>query len=274
VPYSGKLRALYYLGIHTVWKWFHLLGAPKSFFEISGKLLPWFGVAAGLTITVGIVWGLAFAPQDYQQGNAMRIMYMHVPSSILAQSSYMLMATAGAVFLIWRIKLADIALQCAAPIGASITVLALATGSVWGKPMWGTWWVWDARLTSTLVLLFLFIGVMALRSAMENREASGRATAVLAVVGVINLPIIKFSVEWWNTLHQSSSFSLTEKPAMPAEMWVPLLVMVIGFYLFFFTVWMMRIRIEILQRENRTEWVRQLVSEKVSDAVSNRCRIP
>jgi|TARA_B100000959_G_scaffold59935_2_gene62940 heme exporter protein C len=267
VPYSGKLRALYYLGIHTVWKWFHLLGAPKSFFEISGKLLPWFGVAAGLTITVGIVWGLAFAPQDYQQGNAMRIMYMHVPSSILAQSSYMLMATAGAVFLIWRIKLADIALQCAAPIGASITVLALATGSVWGKPMWGTWWVWDARLTSTLVLLFLFIGVMALRSAMENREASGRATAVLAVVGVINLPIIKFSVEWWNTLHQSSSFSLTEKPAMPAEMWVPLLVMVIGFYLFFFTVWMMRIRIEILQRENRTEWVRQLVSEKVSDAV-------
>ncbi len=211
-----------------------------------------------------MVWGLLFAPADYQQGNAQRIMYMHVPSSILAQSSYMMMATAGAVFLIWRIKMADIALQCAAPIGASITLLALATGSIWGKPMWGTWWEWDARLTSTLVLLFLFIGIMVLRSAMENRESAGRATAVLSVVGVINIPIIKYSVEWWNTLHQSSSFGLTEKPAMPSEMWLPLLVMVIGFYLFFFTVWMLRIRVEILQRENRTEWVRKLVADEVA----------
>jgi heme exporter protein C len=245
-----------------VWKWFHRLAAPKSFFEISGRWLPWFSVLAVLFLSVGIVWGLLFAPADYQQGNAQRIMYMHVPSSILAQSSYMMMATAGAVFLIWRIKLADVALQCAAPIGASITVLALATGAIWGKPMWGTWWVWDARLTSTLVLLFLFIGIMALRSAMESREAAGRATAVLAVVGVINIPIIKYSVEWWNTLHQSSSFSFTEKPAMPSEMWLPLLVMVIGFYLFFFTVWMLRMRVEILQRESRTDWVRRLVLAK------------
>jgi heme exporter protein C len=179
----------------------------------------------------------------------------------------MMMATAAAVFLIWRIKLADIALQCIAPIGASITALALITGSLWGKPMWGTWWVWDARLTSTLVLLFLFIGVMALRSAMENRQAAGRATAILAVVGVINLPIIKFSVNWWNTLHQSSSFTLTEKPAMPPEMWMPLLVMVIGFYLFLFVALILGMRNEILRRESRTQWVKQWVQEKSRNAV-------
>ncbi len=178
-----------------------------------------------------------------------------------------MMATAAAVFLIWRIKLADIALQCIAPIGASITALALITGSLWGKPMWGTWWVWDARLTSTLVLLFLFIGVMALRSAMENRQAAGRATAILAVVGVINLPIIKFSVNWWNTLHQSSSFTLTEKPAMPPEMWMPLLVMVIGFYLFLFVALILGMRNEILRRESRTQWVKQWVQEKSRNAV-------
>jgi heme exporter protein C len=208
-----------------------------------------------------------FAPADYQQGESVRIMYRHVPTSILAQSSYMMMATAAAVFLIWRIKLADIALQCIAPIGASITALALITGSLWGKPMWGTWWVWDARLTSTLVLLFLFIGVIALRSAMENRQAAGRATAILAVVGVINLPIIKFSVNWWNTLHQPASFTLTEKPAMPAEMWMPLLVMVIGFYLFMLVALILGMRNEVLRRESRTQWVKQWAQEKSRHAV-------
>lgn len=212
-----------------------------------------------MLLAVGAVWGLAYAPMDYQQGNSVRIMYIHVPAAILAQSIYMMMALAGAVFLIWRIKLADIALQCAAPIGASLTFLALATGSIWGRPTWGTWWEWDARMTSTLVLLFLFLGIIALRAAMESRESAARATAVLALVGVVNLPIIKYSVEWWNTLHQPSSFSLTEKPAMPAEMWMPLLVMVIAYYLCFFAVWMMRIRAEILLREYRTDWVRLLV---------------
>ena len=183
-----------------MWNWFHRLGAPRSFFEMTGRWLPWLSAASLLTLGAGTAWALLFAPADYQQGESVRIMYVHVPTSILAQSSYMMMATAAAVFLIWRIKLADIALQCIAPIGASITALALITGSLWGKPMWGTWWVWDARLTSTLVLLFLFIGVMALRSAMENRQAAGRATAILAVVGVINLPIIKFSVNWFTSL--------------------------------------------------------------------------
>lgn len=221
--------------------------------------MPWLVGLAVLTFSTGTIWALLFVPPDYQQGDTVRIMYMHVPASILAQSSYMMMATAAAVFLIWRIKLADVAVQCIAPIGASITFLALASGAIWGKPMWGTWWVWDARLTSTLVLFFLFVGAMALRSAMENKDGAGRATAILAVVGVVNLPIIKFSVDWWNTLHQPASIKLTEKPAMPIEMWLPLLVMVIGFYLFFFTVLTLRMQGEILVRERRSEWVTQRV---------------
>jgi heme exporter protein C len=243
-----------------MWKWFHKLGAPRSFYDISGRLLPWFWTFATLLIVTGVVWALAYVPEDYQQGDSVRIMYIHVPAAILSQSGYAMMAFAGAVFLIWRIKLADVALQCAAPIGASITFLALVTGSIWGKPTWGTWWVWDARLTSTLVLLFLYIGIMALRAAMENRESAGRATALLALVGVVNLPIIKYSVDWWFTLHQGSSFSLTEKPSMPPEMWMPLLVMVLGFYFFFFSLWMMRIRVEIINREFRTDWVKKLVA--------------
>lgn len=243
-----------------MWSWLHKLGAPRSFYVISGQMLPWFITATLLLFGVGIVWVLLFVPADYQQGHSVRIMYLHVPAAILAQSGYAMMALTGAVFLVWRIKLADIAMQCAAPIGASITFLALVTGSIWGKPTWGTWWVWDARLTSTLVLLFLYIGMMTLRSAMENRESAGRATAVLALVGVINLPIIKYSVDWWFTLHQPSSFTLTEKPTMPMEMWLPLLVMVFAYYLFFFTLWMTRIRIEIINREFRTEWVRRIVA--------------
>ncbi|MCB1644836.1 MAG: heme ABC transporter permease [Pseudomonadales bacterium] len=243
-----------------MWNWFHKLGAPRSFFEISGRLLPWTGVIAVLLLVTGAVWGLAFAPPDYQQGNSARIMYVHVPASILAQSSYLMMAGAAVVFMVWRMKLADIAIQCAAPIGASITFLALVTGAIWGKPTWGTWWVWDARLTSTLVQLFLFIGVIALRSAMENRESAGRAVSVLVLVGVVNIPVIKYSVDWWFTLHQSSSFSMTEKPAMPFSMWMPLLIMVLGYYAFFFTVWMMRIRSEILVRESRTRWVQEWVA--------------
>ena len=241
-----------------MWGWFHKLGSPKSFYEISGYLLPVMYTSAGILLVTGTIWALGFAPQDYQQGHSARIMYIHVPAAILAQSGYMMMAIAGAVFLIWRMKLADVALQCAAPIGATLTFLALVTGAIWGKPTWGTWWVWDARLTSTLILFFLYIGVMALRSAMEGRESVGRATAMLAVVGVINLPIIKYSVDWWFTLHQPSSFALTEKPSMPIEMWLPLLVMVLGFYLFFFSVWMVRIRTEILNREYRSQWVQSL----------------
>lgn len=240
-------------------RWFYQLASPKWCYQITGKLLPIFAWLALLCLGVGIVWALAFAPPDYQQGNSFRIMYLHVPAAILAQSCYMLMAIAGAIGLIWKMKVADMAAFAAAPIGASMAVLALATGAIWGKPTWGSWWVWDARLTSMLILLFLYLGVMALYAAMENPNTAAKAASILSLVGLVNIPIIKYSVEWWNTLHQPATFKLTEKPAMPIEMWLPLLIMVIGFYCFFAVSLMMRLRNEILRREKRASWVRELI---------------
>ena len=242
----------------VMFNWFHKFGSPRWCYGILGRLCLIAALATGLLLVVGVVWGLAFAPVDYQQGHSYRIMFIHVPAAFLAQSIYLMMAGAAAVFLIWRMKLADLAVQCAAPVGASITFLALATGALWGMPTWGTFWEWDARMTSTLVLFFLFVGMIALRSGLEYGPAAARACAILAIVGAVNIPIIKYSVEWWYSLHQTSSITLTEKPSMPASMWMPLLIMVVAYYGFFFTVWMMRIRTEILHRERRTGWVRDL----------------
>ncbi|TNC82423.1 MAG: heme ABC transporter permease [Oleiphilus sp.] len=246
------------------WTFFHKLGSPKWFYDISTRLQPWFAAIGLLMLTTGAVWGLAFAPQDYQQGHSFRIIYLHVPTAILAQSCYMMMALCAFVGLVWRMKIADMFIASAAPLGAAFTFLALFTGAVWGKPTWGTWWVWDARLTSMLVLLFLYFGLMALRAAFEDSEMSAKASAILVIVGVVNIPIIKYSVEWWNTLHQPATFKLTEKPAMPAEMWLPLLVMIIGIYCFFAAVLFSRVRNEILERERRTKWVRQIVETEAS----------
>ncbi|HWR81469.1 MAG TPA: heme ABC transporter permease [Pseudomonas sp.] len=238
------------------WTWFHKWGSPKWFYEVSGRWLTGFALAAAVLLVVGLIWGLAFAPPDYQQGNSFRIIYIHVPAAILAQSCYLMLAVAGAVGLIWKMKLADVALQQAAPIGAWMTVIALITGAVWGKPTWGTYWVWDARLTSMLVLLFLYFGVIALGQAISNRESAAKACAVLALVGAVNIPIIKYSVEWWNTLHQPATFKITGKASMAMEMWLPLLIMIIGFYCFFATVLLMRMRLEVLRREARASWVK------------------
>ncbi len=240
-------------------KWFFQMASPKWCYQISGKLLPYFLSLALIMLCAGLVWGLAFAPQDYQQGNSFRIIYIHVPSAILAQSIYLTMAIAGGIGIIWKMKIADMVAYACAPIGASMAFIALVTGAVWGKPTWGSWWVWDARLTSMLILLFLYFGVMALYSAMEKPENAARSVAILALVGLVNIPIIKYSVDWWNTLHQPATFTLTEKPAMPVEMWLPLLVMVLGFYCFFASALMLRLRNEILNREKRTSWVKQLV---------------
>lgn len=215
-----------------------------------------------LLLSAGAIWGLAFAPPDYQQGNSFRIIYIHVPSAILAQSCYMMMAACAFVGLVWRMKITDMFIAAAAPLGAMFTFLALFTGAVWGKPTWGTWWVWDARLTSMLVLLFLYFGLMALRAAFEDSDMTAKASAILVLVGVVNIPIIKYSVEWWNTLHQPATFKLTEKPAMVPEMWIPLLVMVIGIYCFFTASLFMRVRNEILIRERRTKWVRDFVEKE------------
>lgn len=238
------------------WTWFHKLGSPKWFYGLSGRLLPWFSVAAVLLLGIGVVWGLAFAPPDYQQGNSFRIIYIHVPTAMLAQSCYVLMAVAGAVGWVWKMKIADVVVQCAAPIGASFTAVALLTGAIWGKPTWGSWWVWDARLTSMLILLFLYLGLIALGQAISNRDSAAKACAVLAIVGVVNIPIIKYSVEWWSTLHQGATFSLTERPKMPEEMWLPLLFTVLGFYCFFAVVLLLRMRLEVLKREARSSWVK------------------
>jgi heme exporter protein C len=240
-------------------RWFYQLASPRWFYSFTGKLLPWFGLATLVFLSVGLVWGLVFAPADYQQGNSFRIIYIHVPSSILAQSCYMLMAISGAIGLIWKMKIAHIIAQVCAPIGASIAVMSLATGAIWGKPTWGAWWVWDARLTAMLVLLFLYIGVIALHAAFENKASADKAAAILALVGLVNIPIIKYSVEWWNTLHQGATFTITEKPAMPPEMWIPLLIMVLGFYCFFSVVLMGHARVELLEREKRSDWVKQLI---------------
>lgn len=236
------------------WTWFHKLASPKWFYELSGRWLPWLSRFVLLLMGVGFVWALVFAPADYQQGNSFRIIYIHVPAALLAQSIYLMLALAGAVGLIWKIKLADVALQQAAPIGAWMCALALVTGAIWGKPTWGAWWVWDARLTAMLILLFLYVGIIALGQAITNRDSAARACAVLALVGVVNIPIIKYSVEWWNTLHQPATFKLTEKPAMPPEMWLPLLVLVLAFYGFFAVVLLRRMRLEVLKREARSSW--------------------
>ncbi|MCP8689396.1 heme ABC transporter permease [Marinobacterium sedimentorum] len=243
-------------------RWFYQLASPRWCYEITGKLLPAFSVLALVLLLGGTVWALLFAPADYQQGNSFRIIYIHVPSAILAQSCYMMMALAGAIGLIWKMKVADMVAKACAPLGASLALLALATGAIWGKPTWGSWWVWDARLTSMLILLFLYLGVMALHSAIENDTTAAQSTAVLALVGLVNIPIIKYSVEWWNTLHQPATFKLTEKPAMPPEMWLPLLVMVVGFYCFFAVSLMLRLRHEILRRERRSSWVQALVESR------------
>lgn len=245
------------------WTWFHKWGSPKWFYEMSGRWVFWLALVAAVLLPVGLVWGLAFAPPDYQQGNSFRIIYIHVPTAILAQSCYLLLAVAGVIGLVWKMKLADVALQQAAPIGAWMTFLALLTGAIWGKPTWNSWWVWDARLTSMLILLFLYFGVIALGQAISNRDSAAKACAVLAVVGVVNIPIIKYSVEWWNTLHQPATFKLTERPAMPPEMWLPLLVMVIGFYCFFAAVLLLRMRLEVLRREARSSWVKAEIERQL-----------
>ena len=226
------------------------------FHRLSRKLSPWlFGISAVLFVA-GLVGGLILAPADYQQGESFRIIYVHVPSAWLSMFCYMVMASAGAAGLIWKVKMGDIMARACAPLGASFTFVALATGSLWGKPMWGTWWVWDARLTSELILLFLYLGYIALQSAIEDRRAAARAGAVLAVVGVVNIPIIHYSVEWWSTLHQGATVTKFDKPSIDVSMLIPLLLMALAFQVFFFASLLVRARCEILEFEQHTAWVR------------------
>ncbi len=242
-----------------MWTFIHKLGSPKHCYRIAGYFIPYLGTISIVCFIYGLVGGLILAPADYQQGDGFRIIYVHVPSAFLSLSVYMVMALSATVSLIWRIKMADVITKVSAPLGATFTFLALVTGSLWGKPMWGTYWVWDARLTSELILLFLYVGYMALESALEDRHMAARASNILVLVGVVNIPIIHYSVVWWNTLHQGASISLLNKPTIAPSMLYPLLAMLVAFMAFFFAVMLMRARCEILLREQKSNWVKELV---------------
>jgi heme exporter protein C len=225
---------------------------PERFAGLARTLLPWTMGLALILAGIATVWGLAIAPPDYQQGEAMRIIYVHVPAAWMSMFVYAVMAVSSAVAFIWKHPLADVAAKASAPIGAVFTALALATGMLWGKPMWGTWWVWDARLTSVLVLFFLYLGYIVLWSAIEEPARAARAARILALVGAVNLPIIKFSVDWWNTLHQPASVFRMDGPTMPAEMLTPLLIMGLAYNLLYVAILFMRMRAEIAERRLRT----------------------
>jgi heme exporter protein C len=238
------------------WTWFHKLASPPHAYRIAAKLTPWLGWPALALIAAGLYGGLVRAPPDYLQGEGFRIVYVHAPAAWLSMLVYGTMALGAAIGLVWRIKVAHAVAAASAPVGASFTLLALVTGAIWGKPMWGTWWVWDARLTSELILLFLYAGVVALRASIDDRERADRAAAVLAIVGVVNLPIIHYSVYWWNTLHQPATLTKIGKPSMAGEMLWPLLAMLLGFTLYFGAVLLVRLRAEILRRERDASWLR------------------
>jgi heme exporter protein C len=242
----------------ATWTWFHKLSSPPHFYRIAGTLLPWLAIPAVLLIVGGVYGGLVLAPPDYQQSDAFRIVYIHAPSAWLSLMCYTAMATAAAVGLIWRIKLAHAVAAATAPIGASFAFVCLATGSLWGRPMWGTWWEWDARLTSQLILFFLYLGYMALRSAFDDLQRADRASAVLAIVGVVNVPIIHYSVYWWNSLHQGSTVLKKGGPAMPPEMLIPLLMCFLGFTLMYGALLCLRVQGEVLTRERNAAWLKNL----------------
>ena len=230
----------------------HRFANPARFMRIAEPILPWTSVGALAAILLALYFGIFDSPADYQQGETVRIMYVHVPAAWMALFIYTVMALASGSFLIWKHPLADLSAQAAAPIGAGFTAIALVTGALWGQPMWGTWWVWDARLTSVLILFFLYLGYMALVNGFDDPERGSRMGAILALVGFVNVPIIKFSVDWWNTLHQPASISRLDAPAIDPSMLTPLLLMAIGFKLFFISILIVRIKIQLLKKRIRS----------------------
>lgn len=238
------------------WQWFHRLGSPKWLSGTIDRWLPWLSVLAVVLMLSSAIWGLAFTSPDYKQGNSFRIIYIHVPMAVVALAAYYVMAIAGAVSIIWRMKVADMALRAIAPVGAALTFLALVTGAIWGKPTWGAYWVWqDARLTSMLVLFFLYLGIMALHDAYQNSSSGNRAAAIMALVGTVNIPIIYKSVDWWSSLHQPASIKFTEESTIAAEMMQPLMLAIPGAYMFFIVAVMLQMRVQIAQQEKRSNWL-------------------
>lgn len=245
------------MGLKT---FFHKWGSPKWFYQLANAWLPWLGAITAICLLGGAFFGLAIAPEDFKQGNSYRIIYFHVPAAVVSLAGYYIMAIAGGISIIWKMKLADIVVKCAAPIGAAMTALALITGAIWGKPTWGTWWIWDARNTSMLVLLFLYLGIGALYQAFDREEQAAKACAILALVGTVNIPIIYKSVDWWFTLHQPATIKIIGESTIAPVMKWPLFAMILGFYLLFAVALLLRTQAEMLQRERKTRWVKDLVA--------------
>ncbi len=244
-----------------MWKFFHKLGSPPWFYSIAGAILRWLVPITLFLLIVGYAWGLLFTAPDFRQGNSYRIMYVHVPAAVVALAGYYVMALAGAICIIWNMKMAEIAMRATAPVGALLTLIALVTGGIWGKPTWGAWWVWDARTTSMLILLFLYIGVIVLYEAYEDKSGGSRAAGILALVGTVNIPIIYKSVDWWYSLHQPASITFTGGSAIESSMLYPLLLMITVFYSLFTCCVLANMRVSLIKRESRSSWVRTLVEE-------------
>lgn len=242
--------------------WLHRLSSPPTFYRFAGVVWPWAMGLALLAGAIGLYGGLVLAPPDYQQGDAYRVIFIHVPSAWMSMFIYAVMAVASFVAVVWRIKLAEVVAMQSAPIGAAFTFITLVSGSLWGKPMWGTWWTWDARLTSELVLLFLYLGVIGLYHAFEDRRQGARAAGFLAIIGIINVPIVHFSVNWWNTLHQGSTINFFGTSKIAADMLWPLLVMTLATKLYYIASLCRRARTDLLALEGNKAWVHELVAPR------------
>lgn len=236
----------------------HKYANPARFLRIAGAIFPWSILTTVCLLGTGLYLSLFVAPPDYQQGDTVRIMFVHVPAAWMAMSVYSMMAVSSAAALIWKHPVADLSAKAAAPIGACFTFLALVTGSLWGQPMWGAYWVWDARLTSMLILFFLYLGYMAVWESFDDQSKAAKAAAILVLIGVINIPIIKFSVDWWNTLHQPASVATMDGPKIHSSILVPLLIMSLGYTSLFVTLFIIRVKAEILGRRLRMLRINQL----------------
>jgi heme exporter protein C len=248
--------------VNPLLRWFHQLGSPPTFDRFAARWAPWAYAAGAATMLVGLYLALFEVPPDYQQGDSFRILYIHVPSAWMSMAVFALMAVYAAIALIWRIKLCEILAMACAPSGAAFTLITLLTGAIWGKPMWGTWWSWDPRLTTELILLFLYLGVMGLYGAIDDRRNAARAAGLLAIVGVVLLPVIRYSVVWWNSLHQGQTIRVFGESSMDASMIAPLLWMVVATKLWFVGALLTRARADNLRREAGKDWVAKLAEAR------------
>ncbi len=248
--------------MNPILKWLYQWAVPRVLFARIEAGLPWLSALAAVTLLLGLGLSFFYAPADYQQGEAFRIMYVHVPAAWLSMAVYVAMAAMALSVLVWRVEVAQYALMSSAPIGAAFTLMALVTGAIWGQPMWGTWWVWDARLTSELILLFIYLGIYALYEAIEDKRQAAKAASLMTLVGLVNIPIIHYSVIWWNTLHQPPSLSKLDTPSIHIDMLIPLLVMLLAFKLLYLVWLFLRVRLALLLAYAHSAWLGEALARK------------